>query len=1442
MGSRFRVLLYALTIVSLTLVSAFTVIPARADDGAPPPPASSAAPVSAAAHTPADISKVPAGTDVVVVNRSGHKVALATQEASRIVAAGDPVWCPTGVLPGSPLCSWFSRLDLLAAGPAPTGNGVIWIEEDAADPATTASTINGTGTWSAAADFSLAFKGGWTGSGAGLIDPSHFSTFGVPLTIENWNADVTLSDITFSGVTSGTALSVTTSGKITLTNMSVDNTAGAGAYLDNSPGTSDVIVTSGKFYENTGGSGLSIVSNGAISLSNITALNNKDFGAILSNAGTGGLKPVSVTGWNQFNFNGTGLYITSSGAVTLHNIAASWNTNTYGLYVNTTTDHLAPQNVTLTGFGTFDNNKNSGLEIYTYGAITLPAITANNNGNYGAFLNNYGDLSNFTDPAHFATLPKGVTITGAPDADFNGNQFDGLDIISFGTITLNGVDANGNQTDGAMLTNDFTGSTGGITFGGWGASFSDNKGGYGLNATTKGAITGTGLWAWNNTSYGALLGNNDTLIPKPVTINGAFGTTYGYNGSGSGLIVYSMGAITLNKLGADGNSGAGTNGVYLNNSYLGAVGGITLTGSAEFGNNTVYGLDAYSNGAITLNNVDAGNNGIGVRINGGPGAVTFNGNNNIHDNRDTGLQVTSTGNLLLHNMDVHGNGTDNVVGHGDGAVLSATGNVAVSGYGNFHENYFNGLVIYSSGTVTLSNINASNNGFDKLGTAISGYGVYIANSSAGTAKAVTLTGNNGLYHNTSDDLYVTSRGAITVSNLEANDSVNGIGAELDNTSGQSSSPQNVTITGYGHFYNNDTGGLSVYSYGAITLAKIDENGNDTSTGSGIYLDNTSGTIAKPVMISGFINANNNHSSHGLYVASLGAITLANLNVDRNAYGAYLDNCRVNLGACTGPVAPAAVTITGNLYTTNSIIGYGLVVLSKGAITFTLGNSWNGWNNDFGWLLDNHNTGAVGGITLSAAKFNDINFDSNGSYGLQALSLGNIKITNLDAYNNGRIFSGYGVLLSNALPGSAGTVTLLTTGGNSNFNSNNGDGLDVSSNRAISITSLHTDSNTGIGASLDNSSSGKLSPQNVTLVGSNSFNNNGSDGLDILSFGVITLGGVDAYSNGQTNFYNQAHALPIDPTSGWGVQLSNCGSTITCAGAMTPKAVTLYGTNNMSNNFLGGLWVYSLGAIKLNQVNAGNNGTDGDSGGAYLNDGVYLNNQWAGAVGGITITTTFPTWTNSFNNNGFIGLEALSNGALTLSSIFAEGNTMGGAYLDNCAINPLTGCTVASGAVTLTGRNRFNNNGDLTHPADGLDIFTGGAITINNLIATGNFGNGAWLDNCGSNGLACTRTANITLTGLNDFSKNNTRGLRFNSGGNVSMTSVTADNNNTDGIFGQAVGSITVTCGSANNNHGGYGLDLTSPAITLIHVIATGNSVGPINASTLPTIIRTCPLP
>jgi hypothetical protein len=1463
MNSRIRVFFYASMISLLALISAFSVIPARADDGAPPPPPPSSS-SSTTTDIPAVLSQVPAGTELVVVDRSRHKVPLAYQEAAHIVAAGDPIWCPAGAppIPGAGTCTLtypnlYSLINafITNAIPDPAANGVIWIfgystNSNVPDSSVSAIQINGTnvnlGTW---ANFSLALKGGWTGTAAGTINTSDPSRFNVPISIVNWNADVTLSDITITGVVGAgtTALTVTTAKKITLTDLDVISNAGHGATLNNMTGSSDVVVTSAQFTGNTAGSGLEVYSNGAVSLNSITAISNGGSGVLVDNSGATGNKPVTLTGSNEFKFNLWGLVIYSNGAVTLHNITSIGNSSGSGLTViNPYLGPTLPQNVTLTGFGIFNQNSDAGLDIETYGAITLTAVTADGNGSYGAYLNNYGTGSiNYP----YATLPRAVTITGAPDAEFMNNNI-GLFINSFGAITLIGVEADGNTTYGALVENDFAGAVGGVTFGGWGADFSNN-GDYGLHAVTKGAITGGGtfgLSAWSNGSDGVRLDNYNALSPKAVTINGSYGM-FGNNG-GSGLTVYSLGAITLKNVTADGNAGLGAYlfnqypaalgaitlsggnafhdnsvnglevyskgaitlsnveaannkiGVYLNNNYSGAVGAITLTGGGNFHDNSSYGLNVAGTGAITVNNLNVANNQVGANLannfTGVTGAITINGSNGFHDNSDTALYVYANGNILLNNVDVRNNGF--------GAFLEndypfVTGNVTITGYGSFHENFRDGLIITSHGAVTLNNTYAANNG----NVALNGYGVLVDNSLAATPKAVTLKGSNGLYNNYFGNLYIKSRGAITLSNLDANDSLNGTGVYLENTPSLSGSPQSVTIAGHGNFYNNALSGLMVYSYGAITLSNI--NAGDNHTGSGIYLDNSGGTIAKPVTINGFINVNNNTGGYGLHINSLGAVKLANLNADNNSYGAFIDN----RGG-----SPMPVTIMGGANTTNNS-SYGMRVLSIGAITFTLTDAYIGWNGTYGWTLDNSFNGSIGGITLSTGTFNNLDFDSNGTYGLGAFSLGSIKVTNLDAWNNGDD----GAYLQNAFTGSTGTVTLLTTNSNNNFNNNAGYGLVVVSNRAVTITGLHADSNGIGGAWLDNTPSTGGSPQNVTLLGHSYLTNNGDDGLFITSFGIVTLNGLDANGNG-TN-----HA-----SLGWGAHLDNCGYSGSACTGVTPKAITLNGINTFFGNYQDGLWIASMGAIKVNQVGSGSN-TQG---------GAYLNNQWTGAVGGITLTTAVPTNINYFTDNGYVGLVAMSNGALALSSIWANRNLEGGAFLDNCK-DTSSGCMVASANVTLTGRNRFENNGDGIHPYSGLVVYSDGSISINNILSTGNAGNGASLDNCTDHS-GCTSAGNITLTGANDFSNNTYSGLVFYSGGTVSMTRITSDQNSIGpGIDGSAQGPITITCGSFNNNNT-YGLRLSSPAaITLIHVVATGN--GSTDIATFGggsvTYVRNCPL-
>jgi hypothetical protein len=146
---------------------------------------------------------------------------------------------------------------------------------------------------------------------------------------------------------------------------------------------------------------------------------------------------------------------------------------------------------------------------------------------------------------------------------------------------------------------------------------------------------------------------------------------------------------------------------------------------------------------------------------------------------------------------------------------------------------------------------------------------------------------------------------------------------------------------------------------------------------------------------------------------------------------------------------------------------------------------------------------------------------------------------------------------------------------------------------------------------------------------------------------------------------------------------------------------------------------------------------------------------------------------------------------------------------------------ASQNVTLTGRNRFINNGH-----DGLIVVADGNITINNLTANGNHGDhGARLDNCNDSGSGCTDHGSITLTGINVFNDNSGDGLFTRSHGNIVLNAVTADNNGVRGVYSKTDGTLLVSCGSMTRN-GGYGWEFWSPlTITLKTVFAFGNNGG-----------------
>jgi hypothetical protein len=417
---------------------------------------------------------------------------LSTAGASNILAdaktptavAGDPIWCPLGVVPvsGSGGCSpsfgTLSGLIIWLGTHDPDQSGVIWIERayDSSGEGVAGFILDG-------ASFvhfdthDLTIQGGWNGLGTNTVDHGSPSALnGDFLHIDHWNASVTVNDIL---VNRPAAIGIdiqTTAGGINLANVVSQNSIGGfangdGAELANDTGTGNVTVNDSSFNGN-GESGLGIYSSGTIALSNVTANSNGNnfLGALLDNRTSTTAQPVTLTGTSIFNGNGAGgIDIFSHGPIEVHDITSNANLITGGVYLDNTSA-VIPQPVNLIGTNhLFRNNAGAGLVINSHGVISTENVDAWNNGGWGAVLNNGGTGST-----------RDLTLAG--QSSFSQNGQSGLNAFSNGVITLSGVTTERNESDGVMV-----GTPGAV---GMYCAKDYSNGGFGVNAATvRGRLT-----------------------------------------------------------------------------------------------------------------------------------------------------------------------------------------------------------------------------------------------------------------------------------------------------------------------------------------------------------------------------------------------------------------------------------------------------------------------------------------------------------------------------------------------------------------------------------------------------------------------------------------------------------------------------------------------------------------------------------------------------------------------------------------------------------------------------------------------------------------------------------------------------------------------------------------------------------------------------------------
>lgn len=739
-----------------------------------------------------------------------------------------------------------------------------------------------------------------------------------------------------------------------------------------------------------------------------------------------------------------------------------------------------------------------------------------------------------------------ITIT---DSIFNKNQGDGLHVYSIGAITIRNLTANFNGVDDGFLD-------------------------YGVFLT-------------NWLSYNA---------HQPVTLNG----TNQFKGNlGTGLFISSFGNVTLNNITAYANDD-GTNDVAHDGGVDGGDGSgvivdvsasIKMTGTNLINHNQLNGLDFSSDGAISVSNLTASNNGYA-------GAVI---NNCLKS----------------------------------GAVCSIVGKpVTLTGTNIFNENGYEGLDVFTDGVISISNVTASGN---------ASFGVYLDNCAYDGVTlfactntlpyAVSIQTPSTFLSNTNDGLYIHTTGAVTLKGITASFNQS-VGVNIDNR-GILSKPQNVTLSGTNTFNGNDNTGLQIQSYGAVVLSNVTANDNNTA-GYGVFVDNRGYNVSvlasvlpvrKPVTFLG-TNIFNNNFSGGAFIYSVGDVTLSNFTALGNGLtpagdGVHIENQFAWYpNGLTESFYAANVTLNGfGIFEGNG--DEGLQIFSKGAIK--LNNVTANGNADVGLWASNGSIATINirqPITLLGIN----TFNNNNGGGTMLYSFGAVTLGNVTAIGNlptGATGNGHGVYIQNDQAWSPkGVLTSyaanVTISGFGYFDGNAGDGLLIFSKGAVTLSNTTANHNSGNGTSIVNT--GDLLPQKVTLTGVNNFNGNGTTaanfGLQVTTDGMITISNLTASDNLGSGAWLD-NLTDAKPNKFLGVTLSGVSS--------------FQGNQGVGGN---GLYIATDGSAIMTNITA---------------DGNIHNGVTVIATKNITLTCG-----NAFSNVG-TGFDLQSGAAMTIKGLHADSN-------------------------------------------------------------------------------------------------------------------------------------------------------------------------------------------
>ncbi len=583
-----------------------------------------------------------------------------------------------------------------------------------------------------------------------------------------------------------------------------------GALLNAAGGNGTIIITNSMFQDNAG-DGLEALSLNSIIISTTDISHNGLRGAYLDNCqydlsistclgyGKISITSPSASGWyggNYFLDNGaTGLEVKTKGSITITNTGAYENLGSGMDLRNDYSTGSVTINSNVTNFANiFRNNGSDGLKITSLGTLVVENGEADYNGEYGYYL------------------------------------------TTKGLVKLKNLSGSSNGASGLFINNQVTGSVGSVMLSaspGFRNNFDlngANEQGYipGVEIRSFGVISLTNLDANQNYAAGAYLTNTEAPIAKPITVLESDTS----ENQGSGLIIYSKGAVALRGVNSSHNSLTGSNIVFGGETVYERLTNVsshdTWWFTAEPGSHANIILESTEfNGYLELYDANGtliaeddnfyGDNNAQINID-----LPFAGDYFIHvrsadmNKGNYALSINDPSHEYKTYFSFFGALISNIEGVGN-ITLSPTLNVA---FNTFDDNNYQGLQINTKGSIIANNLSASDNGDT---------GAYLSNANGLGVISVLNSDKTtpGLFNNnTQVGLYAVSARTISLRNISA-DGNGSAGTYINNcllSDGYCLGLGSVLIKStnglMNSFSNNQRYGLWIYSSGNIAITDI----------------------------------------------------------------------------------------------------------------------------------------------------------------------------------------------------------------------------------------------------------------------------------------------------------------------------------------------------------------------------------------------------------------------------------------------------------------------------------------------------------------------------------------------------------------------------------------------------------------------------------------------